>query len=146
VSPTKLVQDTEVTREVIELSIRMGEILKAVERLEESNEGTLRTRGLKERIVLAEQDIKQNKDSFDKVDRHITEVETKFHTALREAFTETNNNFNKKFDTLNLESQAQKTFIGKIQPWVNGIAWLVAVVGPIVIGLLITGAWRVGPP
>jgi t-SNARE complex subunit (syntaxin) len=42
--------------------------------LNEIINGTAKTGGLKERIAIAEQDIKKNKESFDKIDENITNL------------------------------------------------------------------------
>ena len=128
-------EDADFRRDVVELGIHMGIILKAIERLDEQNEGTLRTRGMKERLAIAEDNIRLNKEAFEKVDKHIGEVEGRFSTTLREFFTE----ITKKIEAITTESQAQKTVLQKWTPYLNVLAWLVTGAGGILLMLFLTG-------
>lgn len=120
---------------VTELAIHMNIILKAIERLDEANEGTLRTRGMKERVTIAESNIQANKEAWDKVDRHIDDVEKRINTTLQEAFIEVSN----KINGITTENQTQKTLLQKWTPYLNVIAWLVTAAGGILLMQILTG-------
>lgn len=128
-------EDRNLLEDVITLGLQMSSILKAVERLDEANEGTLRTRGMKERLTIAEENIKANKEAWEKVDRHIDEVEKRFNITLQEAFTEVKNSMSGIIS----ENLTQKTTLQKWAPYLNVIAWIVTAVGGIILTQILTG-------
>lgn len=127
--------ERNILEDVITLSLQMNSILKAVERLDEANEGTLRTRGMKERLTIAEANIQANKDAWEKVDRHIEEVEKRFNATLQEAFTEVKNSMS----GIITENLNQKTILQKWTPYLNVLAWLATAAGGILLMQILTG-------
>jgi archaellum component FlaC len=130
---------------VIELQVRMERILAELNKLEEINEGTLRTRGMKERIVLAEEEIKRNKEAWEKVVKQLSEIESRMSTTLREAFVELKTSFTNELAKLSTETQTQKNILTKMQPYVNVISWVVTAGAGIILSLVLTGQWTIGP-
>lgn len=128
-------EDRNLLEDVITLGLQMNSILKAVERLDEANEGTLRTRGMKERLTIAEANIQSNKEAWEKVERHIGDMEKRFNTTLQEAFTEVKNSMN----GIITENLTQKTTLQKWTPYLNVIAWLVTAAGGILLMQILTG-------
>jgi hypothetical protein len=135
-----------VSRQMIEMEIHMNNLAKVVERLEEAQDGTLRTRGLRDRILLAEDNIEANKRAFEKLDKHISEIEINVNKTLQEAFTEVTNNFNKKLEGIATEAQTQKNLLAKWQPYMNVIAWLTVGAGGIILTQILTGRLRIITP
>lgn len=131
--------DFDVSRHVLELGIHMDNLAKTVEKLEESQNGTLRTRGMRDRILLAEENIEANKKSFEKLDKHIADLSVNLNKTLQESFTEVTNNFTEKINGVAAEIQTQKAFVSKWQPYLNVLAWLVTGAGGIVLMLFLTG-------
>lgn len=128
-------EDRNLLEDVITLGLQMSSILKAVERLDEANEGTLRTRGMKERLTIAEANIQANKEAWEKVDRHIDEVEKRFNTTLQEAFIEVKNSMN----GIITDNLTNKTTLQKWAPYLNVIAWLVTGAGGILLAQILSG-------
>ena len=108
---------------LVELETKMIPLADAIMALKETNEGTLRTQGMKAKMVLAEENIKANKEAFLSLEKKIDDG----------------------FASLARKEDENKTAIQKIQPYINFFAWLVAVAGPIIISLIINGKWFVGP-
>ena len=102
---------------LLETQIRMENIINAVTQLDEVLEGTLRTRGLKDRLLLAENDIKLNKEAWEKVDKAIADLRN--------------------------DIVANRATLGKWQPYMNVIAWLVAGAGSILLAQILTGHWQI---
>lgn len=108
---------------LVELETKMLPLADAIVRLRETNEGTMRTKGMKEKMTMAEQNIQANKDAFLSLERKIDEG----------------------FASLGKKQEESRTALGRIQPIINILAWLVTIVTPIIIGLLINGKWAIGP-
>lgn len=131
--------DFDFSKHLLELEIHMSNLAKTVEKLEEAQSGTLRTRGMRDRILLAEENIEANKKSFEKLDRHIVELEANLKKTLQEAFIEVTNDFTQKLQGVVTDNQAQKAFVSKWQPYLNVLAWLVTGAGGILLMLFMTG-------
>lgn len=131
--------DFDFSRHLLELEIHMGNLAKTVEKLEEAQSGTLRTRGMRDRILLAEENIEANKKSFEKLDKHLAELSVNLNNTLQEAFTEVTNDFTSKLQGVVADNLANKAFVSKWQPYLNVIAWLVTGAGGILLMLFLTG-------
>jgi len=137
---------------LVELETKMAPIALALIKLEETNEGTLRTKGMKEKIAQAEQNIDANKQSFEKVERKMEQINQSFNLTVQEAFTEVKVEFakvitevNKRVDGLSAETQTQKGWITKWQPYLNVIAWVVTIVGGFLLSQFLTGHLKFVP-
>src|SRR6266516_1638931 len=101
----------------LEMQIRMEGLLKEFEKVNEVLDGTLRTRGLRDRLLLAEEDIKSNKAAWEKVDRKLDE-QTK---------------------TLSDKISTSQGFINKWQPYLNAATWLITGAATILLSMLLSG-------
>jgi hypothetical protein len=144
-NPGRRMADKGFESTVIELQVRMERILIELNKLEETNEGTLRTRGMKERIFTAEAEIQRNREAWEKVVKQLSEIEGRMNTTLREAFIEIKSSFTAEITRLSTETQAQKTILIKMQPYINVISWIVTAGAGIILGLVLTGQWTIGP-
>jgi len=63
-----------VSESLAKLEAQLPMLTLTLNNLNEIINGTAKTGGLKERIAIAEQDIKKNKESFDKIDENITNL------------------------------------------------------------------------
>ena len=138
---------------VIELETKMQLIAESVDRLREANEGTLRTRGMKERITLAENDIRLNKEAWEKLEKRIEVFERVIAQNLRDAFTEVDKSVERKFQEISkkidgviADANTQKTALQKIQPVINAVSWIVVTAGGIILAQLLSGHWRIVIP
>lgn len=138
--------DFDFTRHLLELEIHMNNLAKTVEKLEEAQSGTLRTRGMRDRILLAEENIEANKKSFEKLDRHLADLSVNLNKTLQDAFTEVTNDFTAKINGVMDDIKTQKAFVSKWQPYLNVIAWLITGAGGIVLMLVLTGQIQVIRP
>ena len=140
-----LEEEADLRRDVIELSVRMEHIIIATNKLQEVQEGTLRTHGLRDRLILAENDIKLNKDAWQKTERSLEAMNTAINTTIQESYTELQKEFTRKMDDLIVASRTQQTWINKVQPYFNVIAWLVTAAAGIILSQVLSGKWYVGP-
>lgn len=62
------------TETVAKLGAQLDHYIVILEKLEEIVSGTAKTGGLKERIAIAEEEIKRNKESFEKINTNITNL------------------------------------------------------------------------
>ena len=115
-----------------------------LETLKENLDGTMRTKGLREKIAVAEQDIQSNKTAFIRMEQNFTEFRASMEANLTENFQEIRNMITAKTDSIIAETNANKTSIQKIQPFINAFAWIMSVIGPIVIGMILSGRWFFG--
>lgn len=131
---------------LVELETKMLPLADAVQRLEDANEGTLRTKGMKEKVATAQQDIEANKQAFIKLESNLKEFVISMQATLREAFIEITKKFDEKTAQILTETQSNKTALTKIQPWINVISWVVLTAGGIILGLLLSGKWKIITP
>lgn len=137
---------------LVELEVRLQPIVQSVQKLEDVNEGTLRTRGIKEKIAIAEEQIITNKESFTKLEKEFKRLEIQIQDTLSAMSVNILRQFDEKVAVLlaaqkvsDADTQAAKTFIQKFQPWLNVAAWVVTVVAGLIITLLVGGKWYFGP-
>lgn len=138
--------------QLVKLEEQTKSLAQIVNDLKETNEGTLRTKGMKEKIAQAEQNIDANKNSFDKLDRKMDAAEASFNAAITAAFEATKVEFartmveiNKRIDGLTANDAEQKTWITKWQPYLNVIAWAVTIVGGFLLSQFLTGHLKFVP-
>jgi septal ring factor EnvC (AmiA/AmiB activator) len=131
---------------LVRLEEKMMPIITAVEKLEETNEGTLRTKGIKEKIATAQQDIEANKLAYSKLndvikemDSKISRIEVNIQEHLRVFTTDLLKKMDEKLVPLSTDNSANKTALQKIQPWINGLAWFATLVGGILVSMWLTG-------
>lgn len=158
-------QFAELSQTVAVMAAHVDNIAKTVEKLEEANEGTTRTHGMKAKIAMAQADIERNKQAWEKVDGDIRALSANLSMMIRDSFVEIQNNVNTRMDSLSTdmkgkidglstdintkigsvitEAATQKGIIAKIQPWVNGISWVVLTAGGIILGLILSGQWQI---
>lgn len=144
-----------------EVSMQLQSLATVVEKLQETNEGTVRTRGLKERIAIAEFNIEANKQGWremqaslqkleESLGKNLMEVSNRFDQSLKSGLANIQTNLNQdvesirqqvdgRLNTLTTESNTQKTAIQKMQPWFNALTWLITGAGSILLGLILTG-------
>lgn len=139
-------EDYDFGRTLLELEIHMNNLAKTVEKLEEAQSGTLRTRGMRDRILLAEENIEANKKSFEKLDKHLADLSVNLNKTLQDSFTEVTNDFTAKINGVATDIQTQKAFVSKWQPYLNVLAWLVTGAGGIVLMLFLTGQIQIIRP
>jgi len=108
----------------IELNIRMQHVLETVEKIQETLEGTLRTRGLRDRVLLAEEDIKRNREAYDKV---MTLIETK----TKELSEQIGGVSKKEGETSGI--------IAKWRPYIDALTWVITGAAGILLMMLLTG-------
>jgi septal ring factor EnvC (AmiA/AmiB activator) len=139
--------------QLVKLEEQTKALALVVTDLKETNEGTLRTKGLKEKIAQAEMNIDTNKQSFDKVEKKLEEINKSFTITVQEAFLETTVEFNKvkveidkRIDALTIASETQKGILTKWQPYLNVIAWLVAGAGGVLLTQILTGRLKIVIP
>ncbi len=138
--------------QLVKLEEQTKSIAQIVNDLKETNEGTLRTKGMKEKIAQAQQDIEANKESFTKLENTLKEVNLSWTATIQEAFTETKVEFtkmtgeiNKRIDGLASASETQKGWMTKWQPYLNVIAWAVVIVGAFLLQQFLTGHLKLVP-
>jgi hypothetical protein len=132
-------EDLDLARVITELQSNMRSLADTVKRLEDANEGTIERKGMKERITLAEENIKAHKDAWIKNETALKEMEGRMSKTLQEAFMEIKSEFNKRIDGLAEGLKTQQTFVDKARPYINIIAWAVTLIAGLVISQILTG-------
>jgi len=132
--------------QLVKLEEQTKALAMVVTDLKETNEGTLRTKGMKEKIAQAEQNIEANKNSFDKIEKKMEQINQSFNATVQEAFTEVKVEFakvkaeiDKRIDGLAEDDKTQKSWIAKWQPYLNVIAWAVVIIGGFLMQQFLTG-------
>lgn len=138
-------EDLELARVITELQLNMKSLAETVKRLEDVNEGTVERKGMKERITLAEENIKAHKEAWIKNEISLKEMEGRMSKTLQEAFLEIKNEFNTKITGLANSLQTQQTFIDKARPYINVIAWVVTFVAGIILSQILSGHLAIVP-
>jgi len=132
-------EDLELAKVIAQLQVNMKSLTDAVQRLENANEGTVERKGMKERITLAEENIKQHKEAWIKNEITLKEMEGRINTTLQEAFLEIKNEFSSRVNSLVENMKTTQTFVDKARPYINVIAWVVTIIAGIVISQIVTG-------
>jgi len=136
--------------QVVELTVRLENLANVVEKLVEGNEGTVRTRGMKERITVAEYNIESNKQAYKDVQETIKTVEERLGSVLNKAILDMKTMFSSslkdieqklddKIATVKVQSDTQNTFLMKLKPAFTVISWMAIVSGGILIQMFLTG-------
>jgi hypothetical protein len=144
-----------------ELTIGLKSVADIVERLSETLEGTVRTKGLKERITIMEYNIESNKQAYlqtqdllkimeERIGKNIvagnshieSTINTKFETFKRET-EESYKSQKTETDRLEEEAKAQKTVLDKVIPYFNIISWFVTGAAGVLLTMLLTGKLHV---
>ena len=113
---------------VAKLGIQLDMFSVTLGKLDEIINGTAKTGGLKERIAIAEEEIKKNKESFTTINKNITELRTEMLIEIGKISTNVNES---KPKGINWNSVLQ-TVVTSIAVIVTGIifwqiiAWLAA--------------------
>ncbi len=138
------------TEQNIELAIRIEQVAKIVEKLEEVNEGTLRSRGIKEKLVIAEMNIEANKQAYLQTQEVITKMEERIGKSLVEAISRLQSDITTKIEnlkqetiTLQKEATSQRGILDKIAPYFNVLSWFILGAGGILLSLFLTGRLHV---
>lgn len=132
-------EDLELAKVIAQLQLNMKSLAETVKRLEDANEGTVERKGMKERITLAEENIKQHKEAWIKNEITLKEMEGRMSKTLQEAFVEIKNEFNTRINGLSDTLKTQQTFITKVQPYVNVITWAITLVAGYVLIQIVSG-------
>ena len=138
--------------EIAQLQITTQHLTTLVERINEGLEGTHRTPGLKAQMTIANMNIESNKLAYqnvmdevkhveERIGKNLLGIEERLSKSLAQAITE----MQKSNQKLQDETNANKTLLNKIQPWINGIAWVVTVAGGVLITMLISGKISIQP-
>jgi hypothetical protein len=86
------------TESVTKLGVQLEVFIVTLQKLDEIVNGTAKTGGLKERIAVAEEDIKRNKASFEKIGDHITELRNEMMIEIGKISAAANANAKAKGD------------------------------------------------
>jgi hypothetical protein len=93
---------TSVTERLAETTARLDAqvttFIVILQKLEETVNGTGKTGGLKERIAIAEEEIKRNKESFEKIGSNITALRNEMLIEIGKIAATTNANAKQKGD------------------------------------------------
>jgi len=125
-------EEIALIKSVAELQVNATLLADAVKRLEDAQEGTVERKGMKERIALAEENIKLHKEAWIKNEKTLKDMEERINRALVQQTTE-----------ISRKLEGQQTFITRFQPYLNIAAWLVALVGGWIVIQLISGQIRI---
>lgn len=130
----------------IELTIRLESISQLLERITDTMEGTIRSRGIKEKIVEMQLNIEANKQAYLEMQTVISKVEERIGKTISIAMSHVEETINNKFETFKIETEklqkeaeSQKTILDKISPFANIFAWIVTAGGGILLTMLLTG-------
>lgn len=132
--------------ELVKVQTNMMTMAEILTGLKETNEGTLRTKGIKEKLAQAELNIDANKASFSKLERNLDQFEKSMQNTLQEAFTEIGKKFDDKVDQIIASAAENKTAISKMQPWFNALTWLIMGAASVLLGMLISGNLQIIRP
>lgn len=132
-------KELELARVIAELQVNMKSLTDVVKRLEDTNEGTVERKGMKERIALAEENIRLHKEAWIKNESTLKEMEGRINKTLQEAFTEVKTEFNSRINILSEDLKTQKTFIAKFQPYANVITWAVTLLAGYILLQIVSG-------
>lgn len=130
-------------RLVLELQLHMNDTMKIVEKHDDINEGTLQRKGLKERITMAEENIRLNKEAWAETKQELKVLSATINTTIRESYIEIEAKMDKELKGIAAKLEEQQTFKNRLQPYVNLIAWILAAVGIGVITQIVSGNWRI---
>jgi hypothetical protein len=135
---------------LIELTVQMRNLATIVEKLEANMEGTSRTKGMKEKITIAEYNIESNKQAFKDMQEAISKVEERLGKSIVQAMSALETSITEKFSTLRQETlliknetDAQKTGLEKIMPYFNIAAWTITAIAGVILTLLLSGKLHV---
>lgn len=133
----------EMMRLVAELGVQVKAIASDVKDLERDADGTVDRKGIKERITVAEYNINANKDAYANIERTVKEMNQSINKTIAESFIEVKAEFNKKIDALVETQGKQQTFITRLQPYINLIAWAVTFIGGFLLTQFLSGNLRI---
>lgn len=137
--PSKNPTPTTNSDALIELTVQMRQLAAIVQKLEDNIDGTSRTKGMREKITIAEYNIELNKQSFKDMQESISKVEERLGKSIAQAMSGLEKSISEKFETLKQEANIQKTTLEKITPYINAMAWFLTTASFIVLGLIFSG-------
>jgi hypothetical protein len=138
--------DTDsVAIEIAQLKMTTQHLATLVMDLKEGMEGTNRTRGMKEKLTIAELNIEANRQAYQEVMQELQKTEAKLGRSMFELSNSITIKLDEKFNTLQADNEAQNTAMQKIQPWVNVLAWVVTVAGGIIVSMFLNGRIQITP-
>jgi chromosome segregation ATPase len=119
---------TSMTQRLSENLAKLGAQLDlftvTLNRLEEVINGTAKTGGLKERIAIAEEDIKKNKESFLAINKNITDLRTEMLIEVGKISTAVHDSAKKKSEfSKDLWQSVIKVALATITAGVVGVAF-----------------------
>jgi len=138
---------------LLEVVIRLDQIASVVNKLNESIEGTTRTKGLKEKITIAEYNIDANKQAFREMQDELKKIEEKFGKTVALAVSDLQGKIFDKFEFMSDKMQEtndvikilreagehQKSFVDKFKPLLSALSWLITGAGSIILTMFLTG-------
>lgn len=127
-----------------ELSVRQEQTAVILERISETIEGTARTKGMKEKIVLAEYNIESNKKAYLDTQELVSKVEERIGRSIAEAIFRLEKKIDDKFQEVQNDNKVQNTFIEKLKPWVGVLSWFITGAGAILLSMILTGKLHIG--
>lgn len=127
-----------------ELSVRQEQTAVILERISETIEGTARTKGMKEKIVLAEYNIEANKQSYRETQELVRQLEERIGRSITEAISRLEKKIDDKFQEAQNDNKAQNTFLEKLKPWFGVLSWFVTGAGAILLSMILTGKLHIG--
>jgi hypothetical protein len=117
-----------ISENLAKLGVQVEMFSVTVGKLDEIINGTAKTGGLKERIAIAEEEIKKNKQSFDTINKNISELRTEMLIEIGSIAKSVENSKPKGIDWISVR-QAVVTAIAVIVTGIifwQIIAWLAA--------------------
>ena len=136
--------ESDTAVQIATLTLNVQHLSTLVERQGEAMDGTNRTRGLREKVVLAEMNIESNKQAYLEVMQEVGRIETRLGASMAAMNSDIKGYIDTKFAELKKEADTAKTFLDKMRPWVNGLQWLITIVAGLVVTMIVTGKLHIG--
>jgi hypothetical protein len=140
-----MTENDTIAIEIAQLKMTTQHLATLVMDLKEGMEGTNRTRGMKEKLTIAELNIEANRQAYQEVMQELQQTEARLGKSMFELSNNISIKLDEKFKGLQADTEAQKTALQKIQPWVNVLAWVVTVAGGIIVSMFLNGKIQIMP-
>jgi hypothetical protein len=137
-------KELETAKVITMMQMQMQVITESVERLRETNDGTLRTRGLRDRLLLAEEQIKTLTTSYENLKNQFLTSENNIRREIANVGIDVLKKLDEKLAPLIESDKQQNSFLKRAEPWVSVIAWVITAVAAGLIGLLVSGHLIIG--
>lgn len=145
-TPTKQPLQSTPEERIIETLVRLESIATIVEKLNENIEGTIRTKGLKEKITIAEFNIEANKQAYLAIQEQFKEIvrvavdsiESKI-VAEVQTIKRDIDSIDKAVKTLQKNDVDQNSFMERVKPYLGIFSWLTAGAGGVLLTMFLTG-------